>query len=276
MFAMSERNQEKLKELLSSVPPGGMVDSRWFNRHQIARPTVHGYVKQGWLEHLAHGVYLRPLRALDPKQPLDWEAVAASMSVVMQIPFHVGGMNALNLHGHAHYLQMSGPDRVAIYADKLPSWLSKLNTTAHFERRNPTLFADPRLGVEPLQNSGRTFGENDSFPVSTPERAVLEALDELPNGAGFEQLDMVFEGLATLRPRKLMELLHNCRKIKVLRLFFVFADKHNHAWFKHLDKDALDFGSGDRQLVKRGKIHPTYRITVPESLANPHGETGRA
>ncbi|GEQ98368.1 hypothetical protein JCM17844_20050 [Iodidimonas gelatinilytica] len=85
----------------------------------------------------------------------------------------------------------------------------------------------------------------------------------MPEGAGFDQLDMVFQGLASLSPRKLMALLSNCRKVKVIRLFFVFADRHGHAWLKHLDKSKLDFGKGDRQLVKGGKIHPTYRITVP-------------
>src|SRR3546814_20240796 len=63
-----------------------------------------------------------------------------------------------------------------------------------------------------------------------------------------------------------MSLLRSCRSIKVRRLFFVFADRHEHAWLKHLDKDAIDFGSGPRAPVKGGKLHPTYRIYVPEDL----------
>ena len=102
--------------------------------------------------------------------------------------------------------------------------------------------------------------------VSSPERAILEALDALPAHATFDNLDMIFQGLANLRPRRLMTLLRACRSIKVKRLFFVFADRHAHAWRKHLDKSAIDLGSGPRALAKGGKLHPVYRIYVPEAL----------
>ena len=46
----------------------------------------------------------------------------------------------------------------------------------------------------------------------------------------------------------------------------VRADRHAHAWVKHLDKSVIDFGSGPRALVKGGKLHPVYRIYVPEAL----------
>jgi len=260
---MSEQKETKLKSLLSSVPLGGLVDSGWLARHDVARPTVHGYVKRGWLKRLAHGVYLRPSSTYSANNPLSWQAVTASMDMTMGIPFHVGGMTALTLHGHGHYAQLSGEEYVALYAETLPGWLFKINVDARFEEHRLKLFADPKLGIESLKNSGFSFGGDASFPVSSPERAMLEALDELPDGAGFDQLDMVFQGLTSLSPRKLMALLADCRKVKVIRLFFVFAERHSHAWLKHLDKNKLDFGKGDRQLVKGGKIHPILRITVP-------------
>jgi hypothetical protein len=257
---------QKIKSVLDAVPPGALVDSKWLNRHQVADSLYHDYANRGWLKRLAHGVYLRPASTYDADQPLNWQAVAASMDMVMEIPFHVGGMTALSLHGHGHYAQMSGDERVALYAEKLPGWLSKIKVDARFEGRGLKLFSDPKLGIEPLKNNGFSFGADASFPVSNPERAILEALDELPDGAGFDQLDMVFQGLTSLSPRKLMALLTDCRKVKVVRLFFVFADRHGHAWLKHLDKSKLDFGNGDRQLVKGGKIHPRYRIMVPEEI----------
>ena len=102
--------------------------------------------------------------------------------------------------------------------------------------------------------------------ASSPERAILEALDELPNRASFDTLDKVFEGLATLQPKQLMALLTLCRSVKVRRLFFVFADRHRHPWRKHLDTSHIDFGSGPRALAAGGKLHPTYRIYVPGKL----------
>jgi hypothetical protein len=46
--------------------------------------------------------------------------------------------------------------------------------------------------------------------------------------------------LPNLSPRRLEKLLHDCRNVKVKRLFFYFADRHKHAWLKHLDKESVD------------------------------------
>lgn len=108
--------------------------------------------------------------------------------------------------------------------------------------------------------------------MSTPERAILEALDELPDNESFHNLDMVFQGLATLSPRRLTTLLHSCRKIKVIRLFFVFAGRHNHAWWKQLNPDDFQLGTGDRALVKGGKLHPRFRIMVPSEFVQQDAE----
>ncbi|HIG23703.1 MAG TPA: hypothetical protein EYG11_20100 [Candidatus Latescibacteria bacterium] len=273
---MSGDNGHKIKSVLDAIPPGALVDSKWMSRHQIADSLYHDYVQRGWFVRLAHGLLLRPNTEFDASKPLDWQVVVASMNMIMEINFHVGGITALNQSSHGHYLPLGGTEHVALYAEKLPGWLSKINANAKFESRSLKLFNDPYLGVEPLKSSGLSFGGEASFPVSSPERAILEALDELPEGAGFDQLDMVFQGLASLSPRKLMALLSNCRKVKVIRLFFVFADRHGHAWLKHLDKSKLDFGKGDRQLVKGGKIHPTYRITVPTEFVTTGQESDDA
>jgi glycine/D-amino acid oxidase-like deaminating enzyme len=54
--------------------------------------------------------------------------------------------------------------------------------------------------------------------------------------------------------------------VKVKRLFFFFADRHQHAWLERLDRDAIDLGEGKRMLVKGGKLNKPYQITVPENL----------
>jgi len=69
--------------------------------------------------------------------------------------------------------------------------------------------------------------------------------------------------LSGLRPKLLTESLKGCRSVKVKRLFFVFADRHDHAWRKHLGAAEFDLGSGDRGFIKGGRLHPEYRITVP-------------
>jgi Transcriptional regulator, AbiEi antitoxin, Type IV TA system len=107
---------------------------------------------------------------------------------------------------------------------------------------------------------------NWPIELSSPERAILELLDELPKRESFHQADMLMEGLSNLSPRRLQRLLESCRSVKTKRLFFFFADRHHHAWLKRLDKRDIDLGKGDRLLVKGGKFNRTYHITVPEDL----------
>ena len=75
-----------------------------------------------------------------------------------------------------------------------------------------------------------------------------------------------WKGWRRSAPKRLQTLLADCKSVKVKRLFFFFADRHNHAWLKHLNRAVIDLGSGKRSLVKGGRLDPTYKITVPENL----------
>ena len=61
-------------------------------------------------------------------------------------------------------------------------------------------------------------------------------------------------------------LLAECRSVKVKRLFLWFAERHNHAWLKGLDREGIDLGRGKRMLVRGGKLDTKFNITVPENL----------
>jgi len=102
--------------------------------------------------------------------------------------------------------------------------------------------------------------------MSSPERAVLELLDEVPQRETFHQADMLMEGLRNLSPRRLHKLLVDCRSVKVKRLFLWFAERHDHAWLKQLNRKDIDLGHGKRMLVRGGKLDPKFNITVPENL----------
>ena len=172
--------------------------------------------------------------------------------------------------GYSHYLNLGSTPRVHFYGPA-PSWLKRLPMRTKIVLHRRTLFSEDNTGVvndsRGLQNTGHVVNVWQ-WPIkaSSPERAILEALDELPSHASFNNLDKIFEGLTTLRPKQLMTLLTDCRSVKVRRLFFVFADSHRHSWRKHLDVSKIDFGSGPRALVEGGRLHPTYRIYVPKDL----------
>jgi hypothetical protein len=102
--------------------------------------------------------------------------------------------------------------------------------------------------------------------MSSPERAILELLDEVPQRETFHQADVLMEGLRNLSPRRLHTLLVECRSVKVKRLFLWFAERHNHAWLKGLDRKGIDLGQGKRMLVRGGKLDTKFNITVPENL----------
>ena len=75
----------------------------------------------------------------------------------------------------------------------------------------------------------------------------------------------VFEGLTTLSPRVLNELLLNCNSRKIKRLFLFFANYYNFPWAKHISKE-LELGAGKLQIVKDGNYNKTYMITVPKEF----------
>ena len=280
---MDGQNSSKLKFVLQNVPPGFLVDTRWLNAHAISRQSVSAYVKQGWLERLMQGVYRRPFGPSENSEARSgWKIPLLSAQWIMGYRFHLGGVSALALQGHAHYLPLGEESAVHIYGDDIPAWLSWLAVDGGFVRHGSTLFGDETAGIE----DGSFSLANDSdaslrlspwrwrIRMSTPERAILEALDELPGHESFHNLDVLFEGLVNLRPRLLATLLQQCRSVKVKRLFFVYADRHGHAWRRHIDTAAFDLGSGDRALAPGGRLHPVYRVTVPPDLMPREADNG--
>ncbi|MFY0992583.1 type IV toxin-antitoxin system AbiEi family antitoxin domain-containing protein [Halomonas sp. C05BenzN] len=265
---MSAHKEEKLKNILDAVPPGFMVDSGWLERHEVSRFLTRKYVDRGWLERVTRGVFRRPTPGGGQPDTIDWKTCLLSIQHIMDYQVHIGGMTALALQGYSHYLPLGGNAPVWVYGEDIPNWLTRLPLDAPLEMRTTPLFSDPALGLTKDESDAASTLPWDWQPrMSSPERAILEVMDELPGHESFHNLDMVFESLTTLRPRTLSALLRSCRKIKVTRLFFVFADRHNHPWRKRLDPQEFNLGSGDRALVKGGKIHPRYRIMVPEEFA---------
>lgn len=269
MLAMAEQRDKKLKSVLDHLPPGFYADSRWLTACGVRRSSIADYAKGGWLRHVAHGLYQRPGMA-SGNAPHDWRVLVLSMQMLMGYPVHVGGMTALQLLGHRHYLSLGSKDTIFLYAPRFPAWLSKPLVDAPLNLRKTSLFGGLDIGLDAAPAATAGAGSREwwdwSLRLSSPERAILEALDELPGEESFHAIDVVFQSLVSLRPRRQTALLAACRSVKVKRLFLVFADRHRHSWFKHLDLNAIDLGKGDRSLVKGGKLHPAYRITVPADL----------
>lgn len=268
----------RLKYVLEQVPPGFLIDSRWLTANDVTKSSAHDYHREGWLERVARGVYRRPFPHADTQDIRDWKVPVLSAQWIMGYDFHVGGMSALTLEGHNHYLGLGRSSNVYLYGN-VPGWLSKLRVDAHFLPRRRQLF-----GSEPIGIDDRDFDPTaDNAPSpwnwplrrSTPERAVFEALNELPDQESFHRIDMIFQGLATLRPGRLSNLLKLCKSVKVKRLFFLFADRHSHRWLAHIDRAEIDLGKGPRSLVEGGRYAAAYQLMVPYEFAGPPHEGDR-
>jgi hypothetical protein len=271
---MNAQKHLSLKQLLALLPPGAHVDSRWLTAHGVLRSSLAQYTKAGWLKRVAHGLYRRPETQVDDgSQTANWRDIILAAQALMGYPIHIGGMTALRELGHAHDVTF-GARWVHIYSGYFPGWLRKLPTDEPLLFHTTHAFGDDPVGLGPATKNSAT--DERALPwwkrplqAAEPERAILEALDELPDGESFTTLDRAFESLVALRPQRLEIALGTCSSVKAKRLFFVFAERHGHAWLKHLDLTRVNLGKGDRSLVKGGKLHPTWRITVPANLIAP-------
>lgn len=274
---MAKQTQIKLNWLEKELPEGLLVDAAWLTKHGFSTSLRTQYVQKGWLEQPARRVFRRP------RGKLGWQQVVISLQTLLEYPLIVGGRTALELQGYQHYLSQ---ETLAVHLygpERPPTWLHTLPVTVRFLYHNDrALFRNQPVtkGLSSLSWDIRKdqassadgfmrqpWGQWDwPLTLSTPERAILELLDELPNDESFEYADKLMEGLTNLRPHRMQKLLVDCRSVKVKRLFFFFADRHQHAWLKRLDKKAIDLGAGKRTLVPGGKFNSEYGITVPEEF----------
>lgn len=264
---MRRQIETKLKWLLATVLPGRLIDTPTLKRHGVTRMLAHKYIDSGWLEAVVRGLYRRPQADLNS---MDWQLVVHSLQHIMDYSSVIGGRTALELQGFAHYLPMRDEQLIHLYGDRHPTWIKRLDDTDRYRLHSTRLF-DLSANEETTDVDSSVV----SLKCSTPERAILELIDELPRHESVHIVDTAFEALASARPRRLEKLLASCTSIKVKRLFFVLADKHGHAWRRHLSPEQFDLGSGPRALFENGQFHPRYSISVPPELM-PDKEAGHA
>jgi Transcriptional regulator, AbiEi antitoxin, Type IV TA system/Transcriptional regulator, AbiEi antitoxin N-terminal domain len=256
-------NPKTRSKALRLVPYGLLATKAWLMKQGLPRHAIDNLVKSHQLKKTARGVLARP------DTPLKWQGVVCSLQR-MGSDVTVGGLSALQLHGFAHYLPLSDRTPVHLYGrDPLPPWANRLGLSAPFVWHSTKRLFTAHTTQTPSNTFTQDLPWGDqswTLRVATPERALLEVLDEVPSKISFEHADQLMQGLTTLSPRRLEGLLRLTRNVKVKRLFFWLAERQGHAWFKKLTPSEFDLGSGKRVLAKGGKYVPKYRITVPEEM----------
>jgi hypothetical protein len=244
------------KSLDAILPEGLLVNRDWLLARGFNKSSVDYFIRSGKLDAVAHGIYRKP------GPPLKWENVLYSLGQ-MGLDVHVGHSSALRFHGYEHFLMVGGVQELQVYCTgKIPAWVDAVSNYS-FKKMPRSPFSDGlRLGLEEIP-----FGTWD-WPISyaTAERACIELVSTVTSEAEIEQAHLMLQGIATLRPTLLQQLLQECRQIKAKRLFLWMARELAHPWYRYLDQEKIDLGSGKRQVVVGGKLDEEFLITVPKEM----------
>ncbi|VAW97032.1 Ynd [hydrothermal vent metagenome] len=256
---MGLQKDKKLNKLMTLLPEGVAAPSSWFEYKGYSRQLVRKYVQGKWLVALGRGVYAHPTA------DVNWQGLVLGIQQLAELPFHVGGISALNLEGYAHYLPLGGEKKYHLWGQaKVPAWVKAVTLKEELQFHTSKIFDSSDNEVATAPSGVRDW----VLQVSTPERAIMEVLYDVRGDAhSFTHAMELFEGLTTLRPSKVNHLLQHCKSVKVKRLFLFMMEQFSYSWIKRVEIDRIDLGSGKRVVVKGGKLNKKYMITVPETYA---------
>ncbi len=248
-----------------NLPVGQIVTRKWLLDQGYSKHKLDNQLKSGKLKLLVKGVYTHP------DTNLKWQTLAVSLPRLLHQPASVGGLTALSQQGLAQYTNPAGAKTVEFFSSApCPGWIkllcSQLELTIINWRTTNRLWQ----GGWPEATELNELTWMDTLPpmlLSSPEQAYFELLMGVPKTISFEHADQIMQGLTHLSPKKLSLLLKNCISVKVKRLFFWFADRHQYAWRTRLNVNDYNLGSGKRVLAEGGTLDKSYQITVPEFLA---------
>jgi hypothetical protein len=258
-------NVIRRKELYEIMPEGLVTTHKWLMENNLTRHAIDNLVKSNQLESLSKGVYVRNANKIS------WQSVVFSLQKILKTDLVIGGLTALEIQGLSHYLSLSENKTVHLFGnDVLPEWVNNLDLNVKFVRHTTnSLFAknlEENKQLPPFTSQRDWDNDNRKLNLSLPERAYLEVLLDVPQKITFEHADQLMQGLTTLSPRNLQKTLEYCQNVKVKRLFFWFADRQNYVWLGKINRESITLGSGNRMLIKGGKLDTKYKITVPEWL----------
>ena len=235
---MTTTGKSILNRLYARTVAGTPVTSEDLASLGVSADLAVHYVRAGWLNRLARGVFVRQGEApgLHPSLRL----------LQRMIPgFHVGGKTALNWYGVRHYVTQQ--ETLHLYgsvAVKLPAWFVERFPAEYHRKR---LFAEPPdklLHVAPFED------RPDGPLVSAPERAMLELLSEVGVRQPLQEAKELMESAYNLRADVLRELLKHCTNVKTVRLCLQLGREFSLPWIKKLDPAELPTGS-ERPWVSR-------------------------
>lgn len=237
---MTTTNPNKLNVLYTQLAAGTPISSSQLAELGISADLVVHYARAGWLTRLGRGMYYRPGDAL---------LLHPSLAVLQkQVPgLHVGGKTALDWYGVRQYVsQQASLHLYGWVTARLPEWFVKHFPSEYHRKRLFDEKPDDMLGVGHFEN-------RDGAPlVSSPERALLELLDEVGVRQPLQEAKEIAESTYSLRAEALVALLKRCTSVKTVRLCLKLGRELSLPWFGKLDAAVLPTGSA-RPWISKSK-----------------------
>jgi hypothetical protein len=235
---MATTSRNKLRHLYEGLGPGSPITIADLARRGISADLAVHYVRSGWLERLARGVYCRP------GQPLSRDASLLTLQKQVQ-GLHVGGKTALDWYGLRQYV--IDQEMVRLYgweAARLPAWFIDRFPGEYHRKR---LFHENQKGMLHVASFEQ---RKDSPLTSTPERALLELLSEVGIRQPLREAREIMEGAYNLRVDVLNSLLEHCSSVKTIRLCLQLGRELQLPWVTKLDVEKFPMGS-NRPWISR-------------------------
>lgn len=249
---------EKINQLMQEWVRGTVKLSQELKQKGYEKDLLRKYLQSRWLETLGYGAYKLA------GDGVEWFGAINALQYQKNVSIHPGGKTALEIKGYAHYLseKYSNIQLYGNISESLPKWFLNQDWNVAVNYIQTKLFGD-----DTKKYLTETEIKNVRIKVSIPEMASMEMLHLVPKGQSFDEAAKIMDGLTTLRPKLVQELLKKCNSVKVKRLFLFMAGKSEHSWFKELDLTKLNLGSGKRVVEQNGVLDKKYHITVPREYA---------
>jgi len=253
---MTRKEPSKMNWVYQKWPKMTVATQTWLKSLGVSSKLANWHVGSGWLEDFGAGAFIQP------GDHVSWQGGLYALQTQLGMTIHAGAMTALELQGLSHYVPLGEHKRVVLISDEqeqIPAWFRNNKWDAAIVYKRISLF---KL-IPPTAVVKSDCGGFDIF-ISSPERAIMEQIYLSRQNEDIEHVSQLMEGLTTLRPELVQDLLENCRSVKVKRFFLWSAESVGQAWFKRLDTSRIDLGKGKRQVYKGGQFNPRYQITVPK------------
>src|SRR5688500_417554 len=197
------------------VPEGVPITRSWLLDKELSRHTIDNLLKAKQLELLAKGIYIRN------RSRMTWQSVVYSLQYIQKKNALIGGWKALELQGFHHYLNLTNKDEIQIFTDlKIPNWVHQMIQDVQFIVHHHHALAkdDNKTGEQKsVKLSREDFIRKhkwrevlEELKISSPERAFMEVLLDVPHRISFEHADQLMKGMTSLSPVSVQLLLELC------------------------------------------------------------------